>query len=865
MTVRFLYLLAGAFAALLLISPVSAQTPHAATYTTRDGLAGDFVTALAFQVNGSAWVGTTRGVTHIGDAGWVSYTRAHGLGDSWITSIAVAPDGRIWFGTQSGGIAAFDPFTRALDAFTTDNSELPGNFITALVVDGKNAVWVGTLSDGLARFEVSTSRWTHYDQLDAHITALAVDDSDNMWVGTAQGLVHENGGTWTRDEQFGAVMVRRLERDRQRLTVETDEGRFARFNGQWAADDSDDRWERAARAAGLDRGQVTALGTDAQGGTWIGTASGLIIQGNGKLPSPPAPLPVVLVHGWTVSPTDTLEDSEFRFLAQYAARDGIRMFYAKGIGPHNSLFENAAVLQGEIARVKQATGAPRVNVVAFSMGGMNTRAYLESSLYAGDVNRAIILGTPQAGVELWKPILAQDILSRHDEPSTLELSPEYAELVDATRAPNPNVPYDLLIGDAREQAFLDFTRNMPANDALITVASALALDAPNVRKHVNADVHDWSPQPVPFKLTSYLYPRDTYERYLRNALRNEGNEPLGSEVESSTSPPNGEAAVARNHTPVVTAGIRAGDTVTRTVSIDENRSARFIAYYPGGTIDFSLVAPDGKRYAPSDLPTEDEPGVLTLKTDLASFSGYNIDTAAAGQWQLVLTRTDRGGAPVDVTTYVDLDAARHIEPSPLPAFAGGAPLSGTTIELRAPPGARSVTAQLAVPSREPGGAFTTNEFALFDDGQHDDRRANDGYFANRFTPPYGGWYVVRFQARGSDWQRETEAVWAVNPQSARLSSAVSIRAGSGRVTIDVGVNAGRAGQFAISAQLMGEGDLRTLWKVAPVTLQPGMNSVPISIDAPGLPPGTYSLKLKLLDANWAALLTDQRELQLTVP
>src|SRR6187399_641369 len=99
-------LLLAAFLATFSVS--AAQDLNLKTYTTRDGLAGNFVTAIAFEPNGSAWVGTTEGATHISDAGWVSYTRAHGLGDSWITAIAAAPDGKIWFGTQSGGIASLD-------------------------------------------------------------------------------------------------------------------------------------------------------------------------------------------------------------------------------------------------------------------------------------------------------------------------------------------------------------------------------------------------------------------------------------------------------------------------------------------------------------------------------------------------------------------------------------------------------------------------------------------------------------------------------------------------------------------------------------------------------------------------------------
>src|SRR5581483_9588614 len=87
---------------------------------------------------------------------------------------------------------------------------------------------------------------------------------------------------------------------------------------------------------------------------------------------------------------------------------------------------------------------------------------------------------------------------------------------------------------------------------------------------------------------------------------------------------NGGGGEVSNHTPVVTEKINAGETVTRTVLIDENTSARFIAYYPGGKINFSIVAPDGKKYEPSALPNDNGAGVLSLSTDIAHFSGYEV-------------------------------------------------------------------------------------------------------------------------------------------------------------------------------------------------------------------------------------------------
>lgn len=644
----FLFLLVA-----LSASPISAQSAQVKIYTTRDGLAGNVITALAFEPNGSAWVGTSEGVTRISDDGWVSYTQAHGLGDSFITAVAVGPDERAWLGTQSGGIAVIDTGFKRVTTFQLDTSDIPSNFITALAIDTQYRVWVGTLNQGLAYYDAKAEAWTRYTLPTNSITALALDGDQHPWVGTASGVYHLVDESWLRDTTVGNAAVRRIDALDGAWNLTTDTARYVLTDSGWRAQDGADEITTALETAQLTDGQVIAFAKDYQSRYWLGTARGIFMLHKGNAPTPPAPLPVVLIHGWTVVPADTLETGEFRFLKNYADRDGIPMFYVRGVSPHNTLYQNAQVIRDEIARVKKETGSTKVNIVAFSMGGMNTRAYLETSAYADDVNRAIILGTPQAGVEVWKPILLQQIQEKFDEPSAIELSPEYADMVvNQTRAPNPNVPYDLLIGDARKQAGLGFLSDMPGSDALISVDSALALNAPTVREHVNSDLHDWGPQPVPIDLTGYLYPRDTWERYLRNALRNSDNAPIGSEIATDPLPP--PDLPSSNHTPVVTEKLYVGDPVTRTVTIDANTSARFVAYYPGGAVDFSLVAPDGKKYEPSVLPRDDGSGVLSLSTDVASFSGYVVKNAPVGEWQIVLTRTDSGIDPVNVSTYVEL-------------------------------------------------------------------------------------------------------------------------------------------------------------------------------------------------------------------
>jgi hypothetical protein len=284
-----------------------------------------------------------------------------------------------------------------------------------------------------------------------------------------------------------------------------------------------------------------------------------------------------------------------------------------------------------------------VDLIALFDGRVE-RAYLESSLYDNDVRRAIILGTPMAGVRMWYPILTREIEDRPTEPSTIELSPEYAALFNQTHSPRVTVPYDLLAGDARTQTGADLLKIFLPSDGLIEVWSAHALGGPSVRHIADADLHAWNPTPLYFEPTSYLYPDQTYERYLRNALRDPDARPIGPET-----PPTSPADLPRNITPMNVDSLRAGETITRMIAIDANRAARFFARWDRGDVNLELHAPDGTRYTPSNYRD------ATLSQSRRCQLHRLRLSRQPGLWQVIATRR-QGKEPLKLTTYADLDA-----------------------------------------------------------------------------------------------------------------------------------------------------------------------------------------------------------------
>jgi triacylglycerol lipase len=74
--------------------------------------------------------------------------------------------------------------------------------------------------------------------------------------------------------------------------------------------------------------------------------------------------------------------------------------------PHGDNELQAEALAHVIARIREVTQAPKIDLVAWSKGGMSCRIYLSdagpdgSTRYRGDVRRYVMLGTPNGGIDV---------------------------------------------------------------------------------------------------------------------------------------------------------------------------------------------------------------------------------------------------------------------------------------------------------------------------------------------------------------------------------------------------------------------------------------------------------------------------------
>ena len=216
------------------------------TYTTASaGLASNRVTAIAFAPDGRTWFGTDGGGVSVLDPAhntWTVYTKENtdtdgyepwdGLASNRISAIAFDEQEQAWIGTREvwdpekhafsgGGVSVFDGNWRT---YTTEDG-LASNDVSAIAVDDEGRVWIGTgdlydyTGSGLSLFDDHDWTTYHYPTVASdNVTAIALDrDRDKVWVVGAPyriGGVRIGGGAsiwdgaaWQRIEPSSSGLI----------------------------------------------------------------------------------------------------------------------------------------------------------------------------------------------------------------------------------------------------------------------------------------------------------------------------------------------------------------------------------------------------------------------------------------------------------------------------------------------------------------------------------------------------------------------------------------------------------------------------------------------------------------------------------
>lgn len=170
--------------------------------TTANGLPSNVILALAAARDGSIWVGTPDGLSHLHGHTLTTITAADNLPDDFIRSLYVSQNQVVWIGTRHG-LSCLDP-TQAnnpVQTWITVNG-LGSDLIGAMTETSGGTLWVATLH-GLARMRTAPSGCniegaihnnTAADGLSGDVITALASDHGRLWIGTqGHGLSLWNG------------------------------------------------------------------------------------------------------------------------------------------------------------------------------------------------------------------------------------------------------------------------------------------------------------------------------------------------------------------------------------------------------------------------------------------------------------------------------------------------------------------------------------------------------------------------------------------------------------------------------------------------------------------------------------------------
>ncbi len=121
-------------------------------YTPDSGLVSYSTYAVGFDLQGTKWIGTNRGVAIFDDVMWDTLSKSDGLPNQNVYAVAVDALNCKWFGTWEGGLAKLNGTTWS---YYTVLNGLASDKIWDIVIDPQGNLWIGTGGGGVSKYDGS--------------------------------------------------------------------------------------------------------------------------------------------------------------------------------------------------------------------------------------------------------------------------------------------------------------------------------------------------------------------------------------------------------------------------------------------------------------------------------------------------------------------------------------------------------------------------------------------------------------------------------------------------------------------------------------------------------------------------------------
>ncbi|MET0465053.1 MAG: two-component regulator propeller domain-containing protein [Chitinophagaceae bacterium] len=227
------------------------------------------VTSFCKDNNDEIWVGTAKGLFHIGKD-TVQYNESNGLKEGFVNAVYSARDGRLWIGLRSAGYQVLDNGK----LITPAQERMAHDGVRAILAMEENLVWMGTNSSGLIQLKPTLIESSPPETNLAGKIILPIYQHPNgeIWVGTAgQGVTRSFQGktaTFSQGSGVSSNLVLALYGRNDHVYVGTSNG-LDRFN---IITQKFDR--HYTDKHGLLNNSVYSLFSDSRNRLWISTRLG---------------------------------------------------------------------------------------------------------------------------------------------------------------------------------------------------------------------------------------------------------------------------------------------------------------------------------------------------------------------------------------------------------------------------------------------------------------------------------------------------------------------------------------------------------------------------------------------------------------
>ena len=171
----------------------------------------------------------------------------------------------------------------------------------------------------------------------------------------------------------------------------------------------------------------------------------------------PTRYPIILAHGFNASATSAWG---FNPTIAEKLREVGHVVFTTEVSPFTSVAKRAQQLKGQLEKIITTTQAPKLNIIAHSMGGLDARYLITHLGFEDKVASLTTLSTPHRGTFI------ADFLLAASTPFP-EVADQFAKLISKRYTSDDlanNVDFKHAVKDLSEKHAAEFNRKNPDND-----------------------------------------------------------------------------------------------------------------------------------------------------------------------------------------------------------------------------------------------------------------------------------------------------------------------------------------------------------------------------------------------------------------